>query len=134
MSADFSRKRKGVLMKKIAVLLTIVAISLLALLAAIVSSESAPSVIGKWELVRVEYADGKSKPQPSKPKMGGAEFFNDKTVAFSDGLKGEWTTLPDGRINIILMGFLEMFGSMQGDLLKLYTEVDPNEIMVLKKR
>jgi hypothetical protein len=47
---------------------------------------SAANLVGKWELVRVETAEGKSKPLPLKPQMGGAEFFKDKTVLFSDGL------------------------------------------------
>ena len=94
----------------------------------------AADFVGKWELVRVEDAQGKVKPHPPKPKMGGAEFFKDKTVLFSDGLKGEWSVSEGGGFTIILMEFLEMSGAIQGDLLKLSTMVDPNEILVLKKK
>jgi len=93
----------------------------------------AANLVGKWELVRVETADGKSKPLPPKPKMGGAEFFKDKTVLFSDGLKGEWSISPDGSLKIILMEFLEMNGKIQGNFLRLSNMVDPDEILVLKK-
>ena len=118
-------------MKRLAIFLMCAAIILLTTTSSGVSS---PNIIGKWELVRLEYADGKIKPHDaSKPKMGGAEFFNDKTVLFSDGLKGEWTISGDGSLKIILMGVLEMFGSIKGDILKLHTMVDPNEILVLRK-
>jgi hypothetical protein len=97
-----------------------------------VSLASAANLVGKWDLVRVETADGKSKPLPPKPKMGGAEFFKDKTVLFSDGLKGEWSISQDGSLSIVLMEFLEMPGTIQGDLLRL--SVDPDEILILKKQ
>jgi hypothetical protein len=118
-------------MKKIALLLLIISINLL-----IFSPlKAAPvNLVGKWDLVRVETADGKSKPHPSKPKMGGAEFFKDKTVVFSDGLKGVWTVSTDGSLKIVLMEFLEMSGVVQGDLLKLSTMVDPDEVLVLKRQ
>jgi len=106
---------------------------IISLLIIVSSSQAAPNLVGKWEMIRVEYLDGKGKP-PQKPKMGGAEFFQDQKVMFSDGLSGEWTTLPDGRLKITLMGIMEMFGSFEGDLLKLFTEINPNEIMVLKKQ
>lgn len=118
-------------MKKISLFLLIISINLL-----ILSPLKAATVniVGKWDLVRVETANGKSKPLPSKPKMGGAEFFEDKTVVFSDGLKGEWTVSTNGSLKIVLMEFLEMSGAVQGDLLKLSTMVDPDEILVLKRQ
>jgi hypothetical protein len=96
------------------------------------SLASAADPVGKWELVRVETADGKSKSLPAKPKMGGAEFFKDKTVLFSDGLKGEWSIGADGSLRVILMEFLEMSGAIQGDFLRL--SVDPDEILILRKQ
>jgi hypothetical protein len=96
------------------------------------SLASTADPVGKWELVRVETADGKSKPLPAKPKMGGAEFFKNKTVLFSDGLKGEWSISADGSLSVVLMEFLEMPGTIQGDLLRL--SVDPDEILILKKQ
>jgi hypothetical protein len=118
-------------MQKIALLLLCIAISLSTFTA---SMASAANPVGKWELVRVETADGKSKPLPMKPKMGGAEFFKDKTVLFSDGLKGEWSISEDSSLKIVLMEFLEMNGEIRGDFLRLSTMVDPDEILVLKKQ
>jgi hypothetical protein len=118
-------------MHKIALLLLCIAMSLSSFTAAMAS---AADPVGKWELVRLETADGKSKPLPPKPKMGGAEFFKDKTVLFSDGLKGEWSTAADSSLKIVLMEFLEMNGEIRGDLLRLSTMVDPDEILVLKKQ
>ena len=64
----------------------------LCLLTVAPSGEGA-DIIGKWDLIRLEHPDGKPKPYtgPPKAQMGGAEFFPDKTVVFSDGMKGEWT-------------------------------------------
>ena len=118
-------------MKKRWMILLCAAISLLTIAS---SMAWAADIVGKWELVRVENAQGKVKPHPPKPKMGGAEFFKDKTVLFSDGLKGEWSVSEGGGFTIILMEFLEMSGAIQGGLLKLSTMVDPNEILVLKKK
>ena len=118
-------------MQKISLLLFCIAISLSTFTA---SMASAANLVGKWELVRVETADGKSKPLPLKPKMGGAEFFQDKTVLFSDGLKGEWSISEDSSLKIVLMEFLEMNGEIRGDFLRLSTMVDPDEILVLKKQ
>ena len=115
-------------MKKISLLVLCLAISLSIITA---SMAAAASPVGKWELVRVETADGKIKPHPAKPKMGGAEFFANKTVLFSDGLKGVWSISEGGGFKIILMEFLEMNAEIRGDLLRVM--VDPEEILVLKR-
>ncbi len=118
-------------MKKISILLVGMAVCFLI----ITAFGEAADIIGKWELVRLEYADGKPKPYtgPPKSKMGGAEFFPDKTVVFSDGMKGEWTLAADGKLKVVLMGVVDMDGTFQGDLLKLRTEVGPEQVLVLKK-
>lgn len=119
-------------MKKIVLLSIIMAISVMILSSLL---EAGPvNIVGKWDLIRVENAAGKPQPLPPKPKMGGAEFFKDNTVMFSDNLKGQWTISADGNLNIVLMQFVEMTGAIQGDILKLTNEVNPDEVLVLKKQ
>jgi len=118
-------------MRKISALILCIAISLATVNA---SMAAAADLVGKWDLVRVETAAGKSKPLPAKPKMGGAEFFKEKTVLFSDGLKGEWSIAADGSLKIVLMEFLELTGELKGDFLRLSNMVNPDEILVLKKQ
>jgi hypothetical protein len=118
-------------MKKISLVFLCIAISLSVFTA---SMAFAANFVGKWELVRVETAAGKIKPLPPKPKKGEVEFFKDKTVLFSDGLKGEWSISEDGGLKIILMEVLEVNGELQGDLLRLSNMVNPDEILVLKKQ
>ena len=117
-------------MKKIFLLFLGIAVSLSF---SIVAMAAAVNPVGKWELVRVETADGKVKPLTSKSEMGGAEFFKDKTVLFSDGLKGEWSLSGSGGLKIVLQEFLEITGEFKDGLLRLSTAVNPDEILIMKK-
>jgi len=117
-------------MKKIFLLFLGIAVSLSF---SIVAMAAAVNPVGKWELVRVETADGKVKPLTSKSEMGGAEFFKDKTVLFSDGLKGEWSLSGSGGLKIVLQEFLEITGEFKDSLLRLSTAVNPDEILIMKK-